>query len=74
MFLSRPEADETNLATCSSISVSISCMGLGLVSAWGAGAAGVADCWAFLAMPGSSGALDEEGRWVAPASATVFLD
>lgn len=74
MFLSRPEADETNLATCSSIRLSISCMGLGLESAWGAGAAGVGDWAAFLAMPGSSGALDEEGRCVAPASATVLLD
>ena len=73
MFLSRPEADETNLATCSSISWSISCMGLGLVSAWGA-AAGAEGSWACLAMPGSSGALDDEGRWVAPASATVPLD
>jgi hypothetical protein len=62
MFLSRPEADETNLATCWLIKSSISCMGLGRASALGVGAAGGAGGAACLAMPGSSGALAEAGR------------
>jgi hypothetical protein len=73
MFLSKPEADETNLATCWLIKSSISCMGLGRDSAWGAGGAGGGGWEACLAIPGSSGALDEAGRWIAPTSAMVFL-
>lgn len=73
MFLSKPEADVTNLATWSLIRSSMSWIGLGRVSAWGVGAAGVEAWTAFLATAGSSGALEEAGRLVAPTSAAVFL-
>lgn len=71
MFLSRPEADVTNLATWSLIKLSMSWIGLGRASGWAVGAAGGGGWVACLATPGSSGALDEAGRWVAPASETV---